>query len=253
MLLMITGFDKPYPWLLADVGVLDILGNPNGELYLAQAAWGLLDKPMIAVQPANHPGVKLAKSVWRGTNAIPVWSFAGCEGSKTVVEVYADAYSVGLLLDGREIGRKKVKDCKASFKVGYEPGTLVAVAYDRNGNKRGESRLVSAKGKTSVSLTPDKEQAAPGSIVYLDITLVGENGQWEANADETLHISVTGGELLGFGSANPRTEEQYQSGMFASYYGKAQAVVRAGDGGVVQVTVSGNKAGSASAEVKIAE
>ncbi len=28
-------FDKPYPWLLADVGVFDILGNPNGELYLA--------------------------------------------------------------------------------------------------------------------------------------------------------------------------------------------------------------------------
>lgn len=34
------GFEKPYPWLLADVGAIDILGNPNGELYLAQAAWG---------------------------------------------------------------------------------------------------------------------------------------------------------------------------------------------------------------------
>lgn len=34
------GFNKPYPWLLADCGALDILGNPNGELYLAQAAWG---------------------------------------------------------------------------------------------------------------------------------------------------------------------------------------------------------------------
>lgn len=29
------GFNKPYPWLLADCGALDILGNPNGELYLA--------------------------------------------------------------------------------------------------------------------------------------------------------------------------------------------------------------------------
>src|SRR5699024_682970 len=33
-----AGFNKPYPWLLADVGVFDILGNENAELYWAQAA-----------------------------------------------------------------------------------------------------------------------------------------------------------------------------------------------------------------------
>ena len=83
-------FDKPYPWLLADVGTFDLLGDPNGELFLAQAAWGLLDKPAIAVQPVNHPGVKPAKSVWRGTNALPSWSWQGCEGNRAVVEVYTD-------------------------------------------------------------------------------------------------------------------------------------------------------------------
>lgn len=106
-------FDKPYPWLLADVGVFDILGNPNGELYLAQAVWGLLDQPVIAVQPVNHPGIKPAKSVWRGTNAIPTWSWADCEGNKTVVEVYTDTDVVELLLNGRSLGKKKVKGCKA--------------------------------------------------------------------------------------------------------------------------------------------
>ena len=25
------GFDKPYPWLLADTGAFDLLGNPTGE------------------------------------------------------------------------------------------------------------------------------------------------------------------------------------------------------------------------------
>ena len=76
------GFNKSYPWLLADCGALDILGNPNGELYLAQAAWGMLDnQPVIAVQPVNHPGTKPAKMVWRGTNAQPGWSYRGCEGN----------------------------------------------------------------------------------------------------------------------------------------------------------------------------
>lgn len=245
------GFDKPYPWLLADVGAFDILGNSNGELYLAQAAWGLLDQPVIAVQPINHPGVKPAKSVWRGTNAIPTWSWRGCEGNKTVVEVYTDAYAVELFLNGSSLGKKKVKDCKASFKVVYKPGTLDAVSYDRNGNKRGESRLVSAQGKTSVSITPEVDRAASGSIVYFDIAMVGENGQWEANADETLRISVTGGELLGFGSANPRTEERYQSGEFTTYYGKAQAIIRVGKSGQVQVTVSGKQTDDTSTSMVI--
>src|SRR5699024_6997743 len=29
------GFNKPYPWLLADTGAIDILGNPTAELFLA--------------------------------------------------------------------------------------------------------------------------------------------------------------------------------------------------------------------------
>ena len=50
-------------------------------------------------------------------------------------------------------------------------------------------------------------------------------------------MSVEGGELLGFGSANPCTEESYQTGSFTTYYGKAMAVVRAGDGTQVKIAV----------------
>lgn len=92
-------------------------------------------------------------------------------------------------------------------------------------------------------------ETAPGGILYVDITLSGENGQREANADETLQISVSGGELLGFGSANPRTEERYQAGAFTTYYGRAQAIIRAGKNGELEIKVSGKKTGSA--EVKM--
>lgn len=203
------------------------------------------------VGPANHPGVKPAKSVWRGTNAIPTWSFAGCEGNKTVVEVYTDAEAVELLLNGHRLGRKRVKGCKASFPVTYQPGTLTAVAYDHQGNPCGQNQLVSSQGKISIDLVAEKCQAAPGDILYFDVTLTGENGQWEANADETLRVSVTGGELLGFGSANPRTEERYQSGAFTTYYGKAQAIIRVGQQGALRVSVSGEKSGTTQADVAI--
>lgn len=226
-------FDKPYPWMLADVGALDILGNPNGELFLAQAAWGLLKKPAIAVRPVSHPGVRPAKSVWRGTNAIPSWSWQGCEGNKAVVEVYADAaYENGayaeISLNGKKLGRKKIKSCKAVFSIRYAPGTLTAVVYDASGRERGRSELHSATGQTQIRVIPEEKAVKAGEIVYVPVAVTGENGVTESNGDRCLHVSVEGGELLAFGSANPRTEERYDSGSFTTYYGQALAVIRAG-------------------------
>ena len=229
-------FDKPYPWLLGDTGAIDILGNPNAELFLAQAAWGLLKAPAIGVRPVNHPGVKPIKSTWRGTNAIPSWSWAGCAGNAAVIEVCSDAAQIELQLNGKSLGKKKGKDGKAVFKTKYVPGTLTAIARDAKGTEVGRSALRSAVGSIRISVEPEERTAKPGQIVFVPVALRGENGEVESNADRTLTVSVDGGELLAFGSANPRTEERFDSGTYASYYGRALAVVRVGGTTVVTVT-----------------
>ena len=223
-----TGFNKPYPWLLADTGAMDILGTPNGELFLAQAAWGQLKAPAIGVQPVNHPGQKPAKMAWRGTNALASWAWQGCDGNQAIVEVYTDAAAVELLINGKSLGKKKVKDCRAVFKTKYVPGKLEAVAYDASGREVSRSQLVSAVGQTTISVVPEAKDAKPGDVVYVDISIVGENGVVESNADRKLTVRVAGGELLGFGSANPRTEERFDEGSYTTYYGKALAAVRVG-------------------------
>ena len=60
---------------------------------------------------------------------------------------------------------------------------------------------------------------------------------------------MEGGELLAFGSANPCTKEQYHTGTFTTYYGRALAVVRAGESGNIRVTVESGK-GSVSEDVQ---
>lgn len=234
------GFSKPYPWLLGDTGAFDILGDPNGELFHAAAVWGTLDSPAICVQPINHD-TKPSKAVWRGTNAIPSWSWKGCEGKKALVKVYTDAPTVELRLNGRTVGTRKVKDCKAVFKVKYEPGTLTAVAGGKTASLR------SADGER-VALRPEKTAAHPGEVVYIPVTVEGENGAVESNADRLIRVSVENGELLGFGSANPRTEERFDAGEYTTYYGRALAVVRAGAPGVMTVT-----ANDASCGIKVEE
>jgi beta-galactosidase len=65
----------------------------------------------------------------------------------------------------------------------------------------------------------------PGELAYVNIDLVGENGVVESNDDRKLTLIVEGGKLLGFGSANPCTEERFDSGSYTTFYGKALAVV----------------------------
>ena len=235
------GFNKPYPWLLADSGAMDILGNPNGELFLAQAVWHTGKPVRIAVQPVNHPGVKPAKAVWRGTNAMPSWSWQSCEGNPAVVEVYADAAYAELSLNGKTVGRKKIRDCKAVFKLKYAPGTLSAIAYDEHGNPVGTDGLTSAAGEIKPVITCDKQTVKPGEVFCLDVFLRDKSGIVESNADKMLSVFVEGGELLGFGSANPRTGECFDSGSYTTYYGRAMAVVRAGEAGSVTAKVSGGQ------------
>lgn len=42
-----------------------------------------------------------------------------------------------------------------------------------------------------------------GSLVYVRVEIVGENGVVESNADGEIVLTVEGGTLLGFGSARP--------------------------------------------------
>lgn len=233
------GFSKPYPWLLADVGAFDILGDPNGEAFHAAAIWGKLQKPVICVRPINHDS-RPAKSAWRGTNAIPSWSWQGCEGRKAVVEIYYPNGAVELRLNGKRLGRKKLKGGKASFSVKYIPGTLSAHITDPQGREIGHTMLQSAKS-TQIRICPEREEVKPGELFYVPVLIGDENGLVESNADRKLSVQVESGELLGFGSANPRTEERFTDGSYTSYYGRALAVIRAGESGSVTVTVNDGK------------
>ena len=132
----------------------------------------------------------------------------------------------------------------------YEPGVLEAAAFDAGGRERGRNRLVSARGELHIQVKPEKETVKCGGIVYVDIALAGENKVAEMNADTALTVEVTGGALLGFGSAAPRTAEQFDAGIYTTYWGRAQAVIRAEKPGEITVTVRGKSLPEASAVIR---
>ena len=236
---------KPYPCILADSPMIDITGHRQTQSYIHEIVWGLPKEPYIAVQPVNHSGEKPSKSVWRGTNAIDSWTWDGCEGKAAVVEVYADADQVELFLNGKTLGKKSTgddHDYKAVFKTSYRPGELIAVSYTKDGKEIGRKSLKTARQQLHLHVHSEvsKLQADGADLAYVNITLADENGIVNPLADRKVTVHVEGvGSLLGFGSANPFTEESFTDNEHTTYQGRALAVVRAGlETGTVKMTVS---------------
>ena len=216
-------FGKPYPWKLGDTGALDILGDDTAEAGMAAVIWGARETPYIAVRPFLPEGQTWLKAMWRGSNAIPSWSWKDCAGRETEVEVYTKAPEAELFINGVSQGRKPVQAAKAVFPVSYEPGELKAVAYGEDGTQT-VSVLRSADENTRIVITPETRPKT-GKLLYIGISLCGENGENESYADETLTISVKGGKLLAFGSAAPKTEEEFYTGIYTTYRGRALAAI----------------------------
>jgi hypothetical protein len=247
----IGGFEKPFPYILAEGGAIDILGDVGAQAEYAAVVWGLRIKPYIAVRPVNHPGVRPNKAVWRGTNALPSWSWHDCEGNKAEIEVYSNAAKIKLMLDEKLVGIKKTKDCKVMFKAKYKPGKLTAIACDESGREISRSQLESAKGKLMITIAPEQENIFKSDVFYVNVNVTDENGVIESNADCKLTISVAGGELLAYGSANPRTEESYLNGEFTTWYGRSQAVIKAGTDEFITIRVSSNEFANKSLKIKL--
>lgn len=234
--------DGAYPDLLAGSGVIDILGDERPEVGLNRAVYGLTDQPTIGVEPLTHAGENHIISAWRYSDAVRSWSWEGCENRDAEIIVYSGGETVELFQDGVSVGRQKLEECQTKFQTIYHPGALVAVAYDSDGRELGRDELRSARGKTKLSVMPDKLQmkADGQDLCYLNISLTGEDGIRKASVDRKLTLTVAGaGTLAGFGNAAPCTEESYTDHIHTTFYGRAQAVLRAGtEAGKIRVSVS---------------
>lgn len=227
-----------YPWLVNGSGAFDILGNSTSLAHYAASVWGFSEKPWIGVQPMNHPGETISRSPWRDSNAVDSWSWRGCTHYKTTVEVYASGAFVKLILNEETVGFARLRKNKAVFHILYHPGVLTAVVYDSHLKEISTANLRSATGNLRISAHAEQPTAFSGDVVYIPVSLLGENGVVESNSDETLKCLVDNGVLLGFGSACPKTEESYDSDTATTYQGRALAVVRVGNAETTKVTFS---------------
>ena len=232
-------FDSGPGWVSAGSGRIDLTGKPLGEALYTRVALEADNGPYIAVCPVNHTGDRHSPSAWKMTNAMPSWSWTGCEGRKANVEVYARAARVELVLNGHTVGSKTLKnDCLARFSIPYESGTLEAVSYDAADHEIGRCKLQSADGTTRLTLDAEEPTVKPGHLGYIRLRYTDENGITKPLARGSIQVQVRGGTLVGLGSACPFNKHSYLDSETDTYYGEALAIVRMGDGDAMTIAAS---------------
>ena len=232
-------FDGGLGWVSAGSGRIDLTGKPLGEALYTRVALEADNGPYIAVCPVNHTGDRHSPSAWKMTNAMPSWSWTGCEGRKANVEVYARAARVELVLNGHTVGSKTLKnDCLARFSIPYESGTLEAVSYDAADHEIGRYKLQSAGGTTRLTLDAEEPTVKPGHLCYVRLRYTDENGITKPLMRGNIQVQVRGGTLVGLGSACPFNKHSYLDSETDTYYGEALAIVRMGDGDAMTIAAS---------------
>ncbi len=226
-------------WISAGSGRIDLTGKPLGEALYTRVALERENGPYIAVRPLCHEG-KHSPSAWKMTNAMPSWSWRGFEGKPAEIEVYARAARVDLRLNDKVVGSKRFdgKDCLFRFKIPYQNGSLEAIAYNEQGDEIGRDTLKTAELRTVLTAESETGAVRRDHPAFIRIRYTDAYGTTKPAMRGILKATVTGGTLEAFGSACPFYEYDYRGNVADTYYGEALAIVRAGDGEQITLTVT---------------
>ena len=226
-------------WISAGSGRIDLTGRPLAEAAYTRVAFEREKGPVIAVQPVNHTGEKHSPSAWKMTNALESWSFRGCEGYRAEIEVYARAASVELLINGKSVGKKVLKNtCRTHFHTAYENGEIMAISYDHSGKEIARSSLMTAGEETVLKATPDQTETAQGRLCFIRLKYTDLNGVIKPLERHRVRVTVTGGQLMALGSACPYNSDGWLSDTTDTYFGEALAIVMAGSGGEIHLSAA---------------
>ncbi len=227
-----TGYDyigepTPYHTKNSYFGQVDTAGFEKDSFYIYQSAWTDYKKaPMIHI--------------------FPYWDFN--PGQRIDVRVCTNAPKMALFLNGACVGEKQVDHSQdleivGTWQIPYEPGTLIAIAYDEDGHEIAREKRQSFKDSHGIQVRVDKERliATTHDVIYAEISTVDIDGNPVENAVDRVHVSVSGaGRLIGLDNGDSSDPDQYVGTSRRLFSGKLRAIIGATDEvGAIELTVTG--------------
>ncbi len=214
-----TGFDyigepTPYHTKNSYFGQIDTATFKKDSYYIYQSAWTDYKKnPMVHI--------------------FPYWDFNN--GQIIDVRVCSNAPKIELQFNGTTMGthtidHKHGKELVGWWKLPYQEGELKAIAYDEIGKVIATDRKASFGDASEICLQADKnELVADGrDLIFVEISMVDENGNPVENANNRVHVQVSGaGRLLGLDNGDSTDYDQYKGKSRRLFSGKLMAIIGA--------------------------
>lgn len=225
------GFSEGYPWTVAYCGDIDICGFKRPQSYYREILWETGKKVALFVKNPEPTFQVPSHSKWDYPDVHPSWTWPGYEGELMEAVIYSNSERVCLSLNGREIGTSETNrdnEFTAIFKLPYEPGLLVATAYE--GEQVVESfELTTAGEPSALRITADRQAIASDGqdLSYLTVEVVDKEGTRLPFAEELLEFNIEGpGEIVGVGSARPNSVESFQLLRRTTFEGRCIVIVK---------------------------
>ena len=251
-------FGEDYPVYLAYCGDMDITGYRMPVSYYREIVYGLRKAPYLSVEDPAHFEEKPFNSPWAIPETLESWTWPGRENHPVKVMVFSASEEVTLLSNGREVGRVpcgKQCDYKAVAEIIYEPGELCAVGYT-GGTEDGRFTIRTAKPESRIQadLTKTKISADGSELSYISIAIVDDAGTVRSDREWKVTIAADDCiEVLGFGSADPYSKENFYDTCRTTWHGRALAAVRGRSSGTGSVTLSAEGCETITLDLQLAD
>ena len=219
------GEPTPYQTKNSYFGQMDTAGFPKDSYYLFRAEWTDVNRePMVHVYP--------------------YWDFN--PGQQIDVRITSNAPEVELFVNGVSQGRQQIDHQKGtvlqpSWKVPYVPGSICAVAYDKNGREIARQERHSFQNTNHYVIRPDKTvlRADGEDMIFVEISAQDTDGYPVENASDYVRVTVEGaGRLVGLDNGDSTDYDAYKGTVRKLFQGKLLAMIAAKTTpGEIRVTV----------------
>jgi beta-galactosidase len=229
-------------------GLLDRTGAPYPSAFQRQSWWSA--SPMVHIARRVAPQAPVIKDPGYGNpprrrrdSLLSDWTPARTGPHDEAVEVYSNAASVELFLNGRSLGSKSVDPDGTAclWQVPFEAGSLKAVASSA-GQVVATDELRTAGPPARIALAAGSRVLSTGwdNVDFVRATIVDADGVPVPSATDAVTFRVDGpGEVAAVDNADNSSHEPFQASVRGAYRGRCVAFVRAtAPMGTIAVTAS---------------
>ena len=206
--------------------------------------------PRIFVTHPEHYGETYSGTGWHWQDVNESWTYdEQYVGRSIMAETYTNAEKICWFVNGDFVGESIPEEGIARIHTIYQKGTITAVAYQQ-GKEQVRYTLSTTGAASAIEVKAEQQKFAADyrDLCYFDISIIDSQGRLIEDAENEICCTVMGGQLLGVYSGNPCNEDQYTSDRCHVFKGRALAIVRTKESGVVRLKVFTDSLASGYAE-----